>query len=291
MFNGTQPTGSSNFERPDLYTGLANMKILGINPSQKQIEEWLERPYNMNVDYSKIQQRDRLVRPINIWLKSVDEGVNVIERISFFASNQVSVTSTGKTQYVNSKGEFVYSESTDDLNGNEKMTWFTKHPFRAAYEGEREIYSFIQMLIGYSSKNEDASFMDDAEKNGIAPTFTSDGISWPIYDGELKGLEDLVKYCEENGDTIALLLTVKKQEKGTATYFNQGISSNVDAMGRKADTWTTNKLKERHAKRALTNQLFTFGLQKFNEEECIKPAVVEPSVSAATPARSWNFKK
>lgn len=221
MFGGSQTTSKSR----KLFTGLTSFEVVMFNPTKEEIEANLGREYKLGVDYSVKDIQNRSVRPIEFWVKSVDGLIEPLP-LRFLVGRDQDINQNGTIRFINSVGEFAQGKSASDITANEKMGWFTKHPFRPAIVGEYELYSFMQKLMRYSSRSEGANFMADAEANGMSAA--------NIYEGDLKGLQKFFTWTKENKNKITLIAAIRKQEKldgeQVRIYYNQSIINNPQYM-------------------------------------------------------------
>lgn len=289
LFGGSNSASTST--RKTLYTGLNVFTILGVNPSKEQIEEWTGAPYKLNIDYSIQTVNDRRVRPVEVWVTSVD-GFIKAENLRFLIGLDDDINKNGTMRYVNQLGEFCQGKV--DPKDNPKMGWFTKVPYRPAKQGEYELYSFMQNLMRYNSRDSGAAFMRDAEGLGITPE--------NIYDGNLTGVNTFFDWALQNNNRIVLLCAVRRSEKlgenGEKRQFdNQTIVTNPDYFYRTTNNEVQgrsfkNIMDEMEKGRRITNSMFTIYFQEFKEEDCLNK-VPQETVSAGVPAggfSSWMNK-
>ncbi len=266
MFNNSNTTGGNASK---LFTGLSAFKVLAVNPDKTEIEKMLNKEYKLNVDYSIVQLNGRSFRPIEIWLQDVGKNIDPVP-MRFLISNEDDVSPSGTMRFVNSKGVFTVSKSKESLDSNEKMTWFTKHPYRLAKIGENELFTFMQKLMRYNSYPDDAKFMEEADKNGI----TIDA----IYNNNLTGLRNFFTWCNENNNSIVLIAAVRTTSKivdgEEKVYYNQTIVTNPNAFFMTSNSEVSSKsvqvLTDALAKGdKISKYLFTTLFQPFVKEECI----------------------
>jgi hypothetical protein len=271
MFNSSNSTSSS---QPKFFTGLAPFKVIGVNPSKEQIEKFINREYKLNVNYEIVEMNGRSYRPIEIWVQEVNNNIEPLP-LRFLISTASEVTQSGTSRMVNSVGTFTYVKDLSTLDSNTKMSWFTKHKYRNAMIGEYELYSFMQQLMRYSSNGEGASFLADAEANGITiPT---------LYNNDLKGLSKFFEWCNTNNNTIVLLTCVRSTSKIVGdeekVYYNQALCTNPDFFFRSSGDVTQKAIdavKTAHAKgERITKYFFTAEFQPFIKEECLNAVPTE----------------
>lgn len=287
LFGGSNSESST---RKPLYTGLNVFKVLAINPTKEVIEEMIGRPYSLRIDYSIQNIKEKRFRPIEIWVGSVDGFVKA-EPIRFLISDENDVNKNGTYRYVNALGEFCQSKT--DPKDNSKMDWFTQHPYRIAKIGEYELYTFMQVLMRYNSRDKNAAFMKDAESLGITPE--------KLFDGDIKGLNEFFEWSHENDNKIVLLCAVRRSEKvgddgQVRHYDNQVIVPNPDHFYRtKTNEVSPNSFKnitsDLEKGNRITNSMFTIYFQEFKEEDCLNKVPTETASQSEQPTfANWMNK-
>lgn len=266
LFGGSNSASTS--ARKPLYTGLNVFTILGVNPTKEQIEEWNGSEYKLRVDYTIQTVNERRVRPVEVWLQSLD-GYIKAESIRFLIGMDDDINRNGTVRYVNELGEFCQGKT--DPGANPKMDWFTKSSYRVAKQGEYELYSFMQALMRYNSRDKDAGFMRDAE--GLGVTVEN------IFDGNFDGVNKFFQWSTENDNRIVLLTAVRRSEKvgenGEKRYYdNQTIVGNPDyfyrTQGNEVQARSFKNISDEMEKgRRITNSMFTIYFQEFREEDCL----------------------
>jgi len=282
MFGGTA-TPSSNSYLPK--TGLAAFKVVAINPSKDEISTLLGREWPFDVDYSVTELNGVRVRPVQIWVHS--EEADVTEPLRFYVGTNEKVAQSGSKRFINAKGQFRYAKDASELD----PAWGVVRP---ALEGEFELYSFIQRLIRYKPSSSEASFLKDAQENRITVT--------DLFNGDFSGMRALKNYFDEHKCSIGLLLAARPKQKqddegNVKTYYRQTIISKPDAFFTlfrpEITDYQVNKLKEIYNESVdrgypLTNDLFTFTLQEFRQEDCVNNAPAENTASAASAGTDWS---
>lgn len=271
MFNSSNSTSSAT---PKFFTGLASFKVLTVNPTKDQIEKFINREYKLNVNYDIVELNGKSYRPIEIWVQEVNNNIEALP-LRFLVANEPEVTQSGTARMVNSVGTFTYVKDLSTLDSNPKMTWFTKHKYRPALIGEYELYTFMQQLMRYSSNGENASFIADAESNGI--TISN------LYNNNLNGLTKFFDWCNTNSNSITLLTCVRSTSKivndEEKIYYNQNICTNPDFFFRSngdVSQKAIEAVKNAYSKgERITKYLFTAEFQPFVKEECLNAVPAE----------------
>lgn len=282
MFGSSNKTSSA---APRLFTGLNNFKVVGLNPSKEEIENYLGREYKLNVNYDIVDLNGRSLRPIEIWLKDTSDHMETLP-IRFYMSDTDDVSQSGTIRFVNSKGNFASAKSEELLRENEKMSWFTQYPFRVAKLGEFELYTFMQKLMRYNSRGENAAFMDDAVKLEITPE--------QIFNNRLKGLHEFFNWCNENNNTIVLLSAVRSTSKivdgDEKLYYNQTLVNNPNFYFASStgtiSSYTIKAVKDAIDKgERISKFMFTVEFQPFVKENCINAI---PEETKSTHQETYN---
>lgn len=287
FFGGSNSTSTTT--RKPLYTGLNVFTVLGVNPTKEQIEEWTGSEYKLKVDYTIQTINDKRLRPIEVWVKSVDDYVKA-ESLRFLVGTQPDVNQNGTTRYVNSLGEFCFSK-VDPIE-NDKMGWFTKNTYRVAIQGEYELYNFMQKLMRYNSREAASNFMGDAETMGI--TIQS------LYDGNIDALRTFFDWCNSNDNMITLLCAVKRNIKvdennKSRIYDSQIVVNNPEyfyrATNKSVSEYAFKDIAEAIEKgRRVTNSLFTITFQDFVEENCLNKVPANPATEVGDAPAVQSFK-
>lgn len=124
--------------------GLAEFKVLVINPTREQFKSILGRDLDENSkadQYLGEKDGNKTLR-IDVWGELVKNKRK--EKITLFLEDKErSNKDNTKNQYINSQGSTTWSDSEENLKG-----WFTKHDFRIAKGGEEELYGFMRAWLG-----------------------------------------------------------------------------------------------------------------------------------------------
>lgn len=141
--NSSEITGSTF----SLYTGLTKCKIIGINPTQKQLEELgvgMKNEPNYEVNDGKSR--------IDFWVKAENDST---AKFSIFLENEDWVGSgSGKTQYINKYGNTMWS-----MDGTCDYSWYKMEGVRPCKKGEAQLHEVMQAFLNVK-QNEDACQLD-----------------------------------------------------------------------------------------------------------------------------------
>lgn len=127
--------------------GLVEVNVVSINPTMKEWEEDLG--FNLKddqeeFDYTGTSKEGNPYVRADIWLKEdKDENPNLFKAV-FFLEDKVRQNRDGdKTQFINNIGNCSWAESQEGL-----QPWFTKRPYREAFNGEEDFYNFLRTWLG-----------------------------------------------------------------------------------------------------------------------------------------------
>ena len=198
-----------------LYTGLANVKVAHINPTKDELSKFLgveikEEPKYKDLD---LQKDGNLLNKIvfHVLVDKQDakhrngeiKPITIKTRIEVLVKNEKRVASTGKTQFVNAKGQFTWADSLEALTSNENMKWFTEaNGIREAKIGEEQLYSILMNWFNHNPK-------DNFELADIGKICSGDV-------SELKGY--LKGGADKNSFTVYLDVTSKEDKDYQQVY-------------------------------------------------------------------------
>lgn len=280
MFTGTKEgntTGGSY-----LKTGLSSFKLLGVNPTANQIQEWTgrdnvqEQTYDIVKDYNEHD-----VRPINFYLKNEDDVV-VNFRINIGKDEQIA--KSGNYQVCTSTGAVVWAKRDGSIKPE-----FVDH--KALKVGEADLIEFVAKLINFDQKSGEDLYAQ----------MTAQGIdSNSLFNANYTGMNKLAIWSQEKDKHIVMCLVVREKEvldqNGNTTVKRyQGVAndSNTWFHGQVTD-WASKKLLERYEKSLevgagqtkaypIIKDLFTIQYQDFKREDCFNAIPDNPTT---TPV--WN---
>jgi hypothetical protein len=284
MIGGSGRNPNSGFT---LITGIGAAQIVAVNPSNDEYKQIVGRdmPYDLKYDIQVLGDDRTNFRPINFLVKNVEKDVFGFVRFSI--SDKDDVSSTGSINSIDGVGNTAYINTTE----TNQYTWFNSKDSRPLKKGEAGLHKFLQTLVKYDSKAEEANWLVDLTSSGVTPQ--------KLYNGDVSGLRALINWANSvsleykgdtyKGHTIGVLWTVKKSpkmdkdsglEKPGEFNFNQDIHSGRDGR----TFFYTNpdgslspsvykRLKDYGDKQeeagySITDRLFTFKLQDFKEEDC-----------------------
>jgi hypothetical protein len=288
MFSGTSESTNKSYTP---YTGMAAFKILAVNPTKTEIEDIINRPYPLEVNYDlRTDNNGNSVRPIEFWVTTQTNNVTITDRITFQIGDTTVKSQSGNYQYVNTKGISRYGQTIEEVTEKYKTISEKSAFVRPMVIGEDALYNFMQRALGYKSSEENAQFLTDCEQANITPT--------SLYQGDVNGLRGFIEFVNGKSRKIGLVLGVKPKEKllddGTkVTQNRQVILNNPDFFftlaGGVVTDYNTGKLQEVidykiKNNASLGTALFTIGFQQYKKEDCVNNMPSNPQASAI----SWG---
>ncbi len=192
-----------------LYTGLANLKVLAINPNKEELEAMGYKPKDEPV-YT------------NIVFKQKDSEGNETEqhrnKVVFYLGNdnlkvkyeilvapEFDIAGTGSQRIINKFGQYTYSKTgIEGIINNPKMSWFEATSARQAHIGECQLIDFIKEWLNVAGDKE-------CSLDTINDICTNANVQ------ELKNLKNIPDFANNEA---TLLLGVKEVEKeGKKSYY------------------------------------------------------------------------
>jgi len=135
--NSSEVTGSTF----SLYTGITKCKVVGINPTLKQLETLgvsLKNEPNYEVNDGKSR--------IDFWVKAEN---GTIDKFPIFLENEDWVgANSGKTQYINKYGNTMWSK-----DGTCDYSWYKMEGVRPCKKGEATLHELMQAFKTKMSVN------------------------------------------------------------------------------------------------------------------------------------------
>ena len=193
-----------------LYTGLAVMKVLAVNPTKEELEVLGYKPKEepkytgivfkqKNEDGSETEQhRNKVV----FYLGNGDVKV----KYEILVAPEFDIAGTGSQRIINKFGQYTYSKTgIEGILANPKMSWFESTSARQAHIGEVAIIDLIKEWVNVANDGE----------------CSLDNIS-AIVNGDVSELKNYVSKFRETHEVITLL-GVKKAEKDGKTNYYQSV--------------------------------------------------------------------
>jgi len=189
-------TRSASSTPKKLYTGLAPIKIVAVNPTRKEIADLYE------IDEEKVKEPNYFTEDstrIDFWYRNHDSlTTSLLGKFALFISNTPRKSQSGKTQYIDNFSKTCWAEGLGDLaNKNTTLKDFGKlnlSKVREALKGEEDIYL---LLKAYGNVD-----------NNTAP-FMLDDIS-AIIKGNVKELREFFEHFNKREGGVKVLFGVKE---------------------------------------------------------------------------------
>lgn len=274
--------GGSNKEPKKwvIITGLGAVKPLLVNPTNEQYEEMTGQslPFELNYDVTELSEVK--YRPIKILVHN--SKYNVFNFVNFWISDEDEISKAGdKVNSMDPKGVITYKP----INGDVDYNWFDSANAVPLKRGEASLHNFLQVLVKYDNKAEEAQWRIDLASAGVTAE--------KLFRGDVTGLQALLDWAGTQpvgdsgikGHQVGVLFEVKKSPKvdkdtgnevpGEFNY-NQVINNRnffyASADG-EISKGSYKKLKSTQEKQEeqgypLTKNLWTFSLQEFDESKC-----------------------
>lgn len=118
-----------------LYTGLANMNVIAINPSKNEMIALGMNPQT-DPEYIGVTSDGNAKVTIDFYLREPETGLTTKKR--FWLENKERVSSTGKNEYIDDYAQTGYANSPSEL-----PTWVDSSTARRALSGEGQLLSFV----------------------------------------------------------------------------------------------------------------------------------------------------
>ena len=271
-----------------VYTGLTQVKILGINPTLSQLSDILgseEIASKFDTNYQPSDFNGVETTPIVLWLQDLEEKISPTP-VQIGIGKDIVISKNQSEQFINDYFQNSYSQNMDTLMNNSKMSWFSKTGLRNARIGEVRYYDFLIKVLK----------MKVSEGNALAALKEEKLDFDTILNGDFSGLRNLVGYLPSIEGFPITLATVKEVEDDTGkTRLRQKFAFYEKCIFRPDEigTFHTNKIMELHLDGEETGYPFsknyyTIDFQPYNKETCLnyKPAPSDTMSPADFPSSS-----
>lgn len=199
-----------------LYTGLANFTVLGVNPTKEELEK-LGITQKTGEYLSKDDKGNDQVR-LDIWLKPHSYPLPASDpkkldtanlkfgpqKISFYLTNrEVQSSKSSKKLWISKAGRTTWAEKPEDVSANPKMGWYDVEGMRPILNGEESLTQFIAALANVDIREDSVECrLDDPVK---------------LTKGTYKELKALFSAWKTN--VVQLLVGVNVTDKGNFQDF------------------------------------------------------------------------
>lgn len=128
------------------YVGLAEVKVIAINPSTEEYKELLGielKEESKATEYIGESKDGNTTLRVDVWVEAAKlKGKK--DKITFFLEDKQKINKEGtKTQYINALGSCSWADDPNNL-----PDWFVKRDYRIAYNGEEELYNCLRTWLG-----------------------------------------------------------------------------------------------------------------------------------------------
>ena len=192
------------FQETKLYTGLANMKVVAVNPNKAELEAMGYKP-QVDPVYLTQAEGNKKVR-VDFYLSNKEH--NIRSKIAIFLEDRFRVNNTKtKAEWMNNYGKNAWG-SPDEAPQNYK--WFDTKTARQAFVGEFDLHNFLNNWLNIAPT-------DEAKLDKFQA----------LFNGDFSELKALVKANPDN--EIRVLLTVRegKYQSVFNKYFDRATNKRV----------------------------------------------------------------
>lgn len=193
-----------------LWTGVANMAVIAINPTMDQLKAMGRNPQK-EPEYKNSESGKEKFR-IDVYLTQPVNKINA--KVSFWLEDAPRANKDGTGfEWINKYGNTAWGKG-EDKPDTSRMSWFSLEGARKAFIGESQLISFIKAWANVDPK--DACGLDTIAE---------------IVKGNITELLDLFKRIPNN--QVQILLGVKDKYQDVYTkYFDRPYRKGFDAWKR-----------------------------------------------------------
>lgn len=174
---------------PKLYTGLANVNVVGINPTKEQAEKFgykmKDEPVYMGKDKNEVDYTR-----IDFFLKHKQIGLITKYSVFLRKEGRESSKTPGNKQFVNDYGQFAWGTTPEEIL--EKYDWIKPDGLKLATAGEEDLINFMKKWLDVTDGKITIDHMDKLLK------------------GDVSELQGYMKQFPDN--QVKVLLMVKDQQ-------------------------------------------------------------------------------
>ena len=186
-------TGGTSSKK--LFTGIAPIKIVAVNPTREQIAAFYD------VDVEKVKEPNYFTEDstrIDFWYNNHDSLITpLLGKFALFVNKQVRTSQAGKTQYIDAHSKTCWADSLGDLSErNSKLADYNKlklDKVREALRGEEDLYALLRSY-GNIDTNNSLLMLDDINN---------------IIKGNVKELRDFFDFFNKKDGGVKVLMGVK----------------------------------------------------------------------------------
>lgn len=126
-----------------LYTGLADVQVVAVNPTKEEAEKLGINMKNDPVYVSTDETSGNKKCRIDIYVKSDKTGK--LDKLAFFMEDAKRLSSAGNTQWINDFGKSCFAASVEEAIA--AYQWFKPDGARESVTGEPELVDFVKNLL------------------------------------------------------------------------------------------------------------------------------------------------
>lgn len=180
-----------------LYTGLANMQVVAVNPTKAEMEKMGMSPKNDPV-YTKEEDGVTKTR-LDIYLsREESEAAPAIKaKMALWLEDKLRVSGAGNNEYLNKFGQSAWAKPGEEP----EYDWFKKEGLRQAFDGEERVIDFLKNWANVESEGE--CTLETIEK---------------IVKGDVTELNDLARLLKDNYVRVLLGVQTSGSNQYQAVY-------------------------------------------------------------------------
>lgn len=279
---------------PKLYTGLAPVKILGVNPNADEIqkiynsEEKRDEPVYLDTREVELPngEKETIKRVrIDIFVGTNEEevGVRLITRVSFFIQRMYRYTRDGsKINVINAYGETAWIPVTDVEKGQvpDNMNWYNTKDMRPSYYGEEQLTKFLKAYLNIPT----LSYMD---RNGVRKTIEEPANAEArlskiedYFNGDVSEIKSVIKLMPDN--KVKVLIGVNTTDRG---QYQNVFTNEFLKNSQKMSDWFKKQVTDAKANGMYEGTDFTYGdLEEYSSKPTnFNDINVQPSEASDLP--------
>lgn len=189
-----------------LFTGIAPLMVLAVNPTKKELEAIYGRELEKEPEYLSADENGVKKLRIDFIVKTVINeklGCNeeIITKVPFFLEDKPAITSGGDKVYMlNLYGESACIPLENAKAGTtpDNMSWYCTTKMRPAFKGEIELVDFLKAYLGIPNR---------AFKDKVIPDITQaeiqlDNIKKYFVNGDISEIKTPVKFRMETNKVL-----------------------------------------------------------------------------------------
>lgn len=174
-----------------LYTGVAEIDIVAINPTKEELSELLNGAEVKEPTYTETSKDGNRKVRIDFWYRFAKDPDTVSKFAIWLEDKDRFGQNSGKTQYINNRCQTAWGKSIEDIANDPNLQWFDTSTARVAKDGEESLYDVLVKLTNASLDAE-----SDLELDSLDDIFNGD-------------VSELVGINEKLGKGLKVLVGVK----------------------------------------------------------------------------------